>query len=156
MNIFVLHINPRTAAQHHADKHVGKMLIESAQMLSTAHHIVSPLTTPADAYKPTHANHPCSIWARTDAKNYLWLYELADALAEEYEKRYGKTHATAYVLECLSEPPVGLPSKTLTPFAQAMPDQYKHKDAVMAYRAFYMHEKRSFATWKTQPPYWWP
>lgn len=37
MNIFVLHRHPRTAARDHCDKHVVKMIVEYAQMLSTAH-----------------------------------------------------------------------------------------------------------------------
>ncbi len=37
MNIFVLHLNQRQAAQWHVDKHVVKMLLETVQLLYTAH-----------------------------------------------------------------------------------------------------------------------
>ena len=40
MNIFYLHKKPEISAQLHCDKHVVKMIIEYAQMLSTAHRML--------------------------------------------------------------------------------------------------------------------
>lgn len=40
MNIFYLHESPAFAAEMHCDQHVRKMLIESAQLLSTAHRVL--------------------------------------------------------------------------------------------------------------------
>ena len=40
MNIFVLDEDPTIAAQMQCDKHVVKMIVESAQMLSTAHRML--------------------------------------------------------------------------------------------------------------------
>ena len=40
MNIFVLNKDPVLAAQEQCDKHVVKMIVESAQMLSTAHRML--------------------------------------------------------------------------------------------------------------------
>ena len=40
MNIFVLDKDPHIAAQMHCDRHVPKMIVESAQMLSTAHRLL--------------------------------------------------------------------------------------------------------------------
>ena len=40
MNIFYLHENPEICAEYHCDKHVVKMILETAQMLSTAHRII--------------------------------------------------------------------------------------------------------------------
>lgn len=37
MNIFLLDLDPKKAAQAHADKHVVKMLLEACQLLYTAH-----------------------------------------------------------------------------------------------------------------------
>ena len=37
MNIFVLHLQQKLAAQYHCDKHVVKMLLETVQLLYTAH-----------------------------------------------------------------------------------------------------------------------
>ena len=40
MNIFYLDNDPKVAAEMHCDKHVVKMLVEYAQILSTAHRMV--------------------------------------------------------------------------------------------------------------------
>ncbi len=46
-------------------------------------------------------------------------------------------------------------TSSLTPFAQAMPDQYRCEDAVVAYRKYYLGEKARFAKWKhTNAPSW--
>ena len=93
MNIFYLHSDPVTCAEWHCDKHVVKMILEYAQLLSTAHHEVDG-TPSINCYKSTHRNHPSAIWARTNRKNYRWLWRLLDATATEYTHRYGKVHAT--------------------------------------------------------------
>jgi len=152
MNIFVLHTNPKIAAQMSCDKHVVKMVSESVQMLSTTMHSVG-LEGP---WKKTHANHPCTIWTRESLQNYQWLWDHANALGEEYTHRYNKKHKSHLTLT--SKIPYnidGLSNKGLTPFPQAMPDEYKDKDIVKAYRKFYLGEKASFATWKNRTmPEW--
>ena len=40
MNIFYLDREPKTCAEMHCDKHVVKMIIEYAQLLSTAHRLL--------------------------------------------------------------------------------------------------------------------
>lgn len=40
MNIFALHNNPRKASRWHVDKHVVKMILETAQLLYTAHWVL--------------------------------------------------------------------------------------------------------------------
>ena len=151
MNIFVLHRNPVTAAQMQCDKHVVKMILESAQMLCT---VVRVLGIEAP-YKATHKNHPCTIWARSSQQNWDWLVEHALALCAEYTKRYGKIHKSQKHIEWCKSLAIRLPSFGLTPFAQAMPEQYKNPCVVKAYRAYYHGEKSHFATWKTEPPKWW-
>ena len=74
MNIFVLDTSPKLAAEYHCNKHVVKMIIETAQMLSTAHDYLE--TGISGLYKPTHKNHPCSIWVRQSRENYLWTLDL--------------------------------------------------------------------------------
>lgn len=119
MNIFVLDEWPHLAAKDHCDKHVVKMFLESAQMLSTACRL-SGLDV---GYKATHKNHPCSVWVRQSLQNWCWLRELAYCLNEEYKARYNKPHHKSWlVIESLPEP--DLPDIGLTPFAQAMPEQY--------------------------------
>lgn len=154
MNIFVLDLEPAEAAAYHCDKHVIKMILETAQMLCTAHHFFAHQAP----YRPTHQNHPCSVWVRNGAENYRWTCDLGMALCSEYERRYQKQHKTESVLQwCREHIPSELPDVSLTPFAQAMPAQYRRADAVEAYRDFYIHEKSQFATWRhSQTPFWWP
>ena len=151
MNIFVLHNDPSTAAQMQCDKHVVKMILETAQMLCTVAHgkdFVAP-------YKATHKNHPCTLWAALSVQNWNWLVDHGLALCAEYTKRYGKIHKSQQHIEWCQQIPITLPSIGLTPFAQAMPVEYKDSCAVTAYRAYYHGEKARFAKWKTQPPSWW-
>jgi len=146
MNIFILHTDPNAAARLHCDKHVIKMILESAQMLSSA--IAKYGGTPR--YKPTHVGHPCTRWASETRDNFDWLVELALALACEYEHRYAakREHKSVDVIRDAHAQRLLVPAGSLTTFAQAMPDQYKHADAVTAYRRYYAAEKARFATWR--------
>lgn len=151
MNIFILDENPDTAARQHCDKHVVKMILETAQMLCTAH-----WESGGEApYKSTHKNHPCTIWARESVDNYKWLCDLGVSLCDEYTLRYGKVHKTQAIIEWLVDNVPNIPDVPMTPFAQAMPDEYKSKDAVQAYRNYYLGEKQNIAVWKySQTPRW--
>ena len=155
MNIFVLDQDPVIAAQYHCDKHVVKMILESCQLLCTAHRVVDNTSRllNTDLYKATHINHPCSRWVRETLANYLWTYSLFLGLCAEYRKRYDRIHSchTLYTM-ALSVPPSL--SGERTEFVQAMPEQYKDQDAVKAYRNYYIGEKSKFAKWKTQTPSW--
>lgn len=147
MNIFILSTNPTEAAQMQCDKHVIKMCLETAQILSTV---------TGGPYKPTHANHPCTLWAKANQTNFNWLVRHGLALCEEYTHRYGKRHKCQDVIESIANStseeffPVGV-----SPFAQCMPDNCKHNDPVTAYRQYY-HTKSGFACWtRREAPYWW-
>lgn len=147
MNVFVLSTNPIEAAQMQCDKHVVKMCLETAQILSTI---------TGGPYKPTHANHPCVLWAKANRTNFSWLIRHGLALCAEYTYRYGKRHKCQDVIEAIDDNgdvttfPVGH-----TNFVQCMPDQYKHRDPTVAYRRYY-HSKADFAVWSKRPaPYWW-
>lgn len=146
MNIFVLDRNPIIAAQYHCDRHVVKMILESAQMLSTATGM---------GYKPTHHNHPCTLWVKQSAQNALWLHQLAFYLNREWQERYGhkNNHKSWEVIKTLDYGM--LPDRDMTPFAQAMPDDYKRADPVQAYRDYYRGEKSDIATWRNNTPDWW-
>ena len=104
MNVFVLDQDPRVCATYHNDKHVVKMILETAQLLCGVHHMTeSNLDIP---YKLSHKNHPCSIWARKSLENYVWLCDLGMELSKEYTHRYGKTHKSQAVIEwCLTNLP---------------------------------------------------
>ncbi len=178
MNIFILHSNPNRAARWHADKHVVKMILESVQMLYTAHWVIAypflldckapiqlakvqkTLPTPPSiryykapfqqkddtqrGYRPVHIHHPCTVWVRSSLENYLWLCSLAVALAKEHRHRWPDSaeHSCAEHAKWLLNNPPALPLTPRTPFALAMPDEYKKgKDAIRSYRAFYKGSK---------------
>lgn len=153
MNIFVLDHDPEKAARYQCDKHVVKMILESAQIMATAIH-ANGMDAP---YKPTHFNHPCSIWARESRDNYLWLLAHHEAMLDEYTVRYGRVHKTAQHLDCWREGSGAVPLGGLSAFAQAMPEELKIAgDAVEAYRNYYRRDKQAFATWRNgNIPEWW-
>jgi len=152
VNIFYLSKKPRECAQFHNDKHVVKMILETAQLLCGAH-----WATGGEApYKLSHGNHPCAIWVRTNQSNYKWLCELGIELCWEYEKRYGKVHKSRNViLYCCDNYP-NIPEGKFYEPPLAMPDDCKIADsAILSYRNYYVIEKRHFSTWKNRkPPSW--
>jgi arylsulfatase A-like enzyme len=154
MNIFVLDLDPKKCAQYHCDKHVVKMIVETAQLLSTAHHVNGVnLALEGMLYKKTHVNHPCAIWARKSLENYLWLSRLGLELIDEYRIRYGKWHKTFDLMVLLSDYiPMYFQDKYITQRPLCMPDKYKQSDPVFAYRDYYKNEKRSILQYKTKIP----
>ena len=145
MNIFYLHKDPFKAAKYQYNKHVVKMILESAQILCTAHHYYG--NGDNVPYKKTHLNHPSTVWARENSRNYYWLYSHMLALGQEYTKRYGKTHLTiTKCCETLQNVPVGMPlGGPITQPPQCMPDEYKDKCSVKAYWNYYLGDKHSVA-----------
>jgi hypothetical protein len=158
MNVFYLDADPVAAAQAQCDKHVVKMLLETAQLLCTAHHeAVGPV--PEAFYKRTHVNHPTAVWVRASRAHYEWTYEHFLALGEEYSFRYGRVHLTERKLGAALAGPPPAPTAHFWAPPQCMPDSYKRLgNTVEAYRAYYVGDKASFARWdKARPaPAWWP
>ena len=154
MNIFVLDRDVRKCAEYHNDKHVVKMILESAQLLCGVHHMVEENTDEVP-YRLSHKNHPCSIWARENISNYLWLCELGLELCKEYSYRYEKRHKSQDVIEwCLTNPP-SLPEEDFTEPPKAMPEEYKVNDVVQSYRNYYIGDKKYFSKWKKREvPSW--
>ena len=151
MNIFALSTRAAECARWHCDRHVVKMPLEASQILCT---VVRGLGGEA-RYKPTHRNHPCTLWAGECSGNYEWLVELGLALCNEYTYRYGKRHACEEVIRELALPPPGLRIADRSAFALAMPDRYKQDSAVESYRSYYRGEKQHLHSWKNrQPPEW--
>ena len=153
MNIFYLDKCPEKAARLQYNKHVVKMILESAQMLCTAHHCI--MGEDADVpYKPAHRNHPSTIWARQSDENYTWLYRHMMELGKEYEKRYSKKHLS--IIKCedpLSILPGGILETGLTKMPQCMPDEYKDECSIQAYWNYYIGEKHVVANLKTEKLY---
>ena len=146
MNIFYLDNNPVKAAQVQYNKHVVKMILESAQMLCTAHHHYdNGHNVP---YKKAHYNHPSTIWCRQNASQYMWLYDHMIALGKEYTKRYKKTHLTiTKCAEVLKQLPPTIPETIFTEPPQCMPDAYKVPGcSVTAYWNYYEQEKHTVAS----------
>lgn len=180
MNIFILDEDPSKAAQMLCDRHVPKMIVESAQMLSTAHRLLDGIVErrPSKSgktmqnyyvlpdiredymYAAVHKNHPCTVWTMASKCNYFWHYEHFLAMGQEFEYRRGKTHATIELLgDKLKQKPINIPDIGLTEFAQAMkayPECMVEGDAVTAYRNYY-HTAKDFAKWEWRrpAPEWW-
>ena len=152
MNIFILDKNIKKCAQYHCDKHVGKMILESAQMLSTAVRLAGDDI----GYKVTHQNHPCMVWTRKSLSNWIWLQNLARALNKEYRFRFDKSinHKSYDLIQSLPLPKIQ--DHGLTSFAQVMPEIYKNQNPVIAYRGYYVGEKKHLLSWnnKRTPPDW--
>jgi hypothetical protein len=150
MNIFAVHQDPVVAAQSLCDKHVVKMVLETAQLLC-AHYPQGHAP-----YKRTHYNHPCARWARESKSNYEWLIQHGLALGTEYSHRYGKEHKSVLVISWCQRQDWQLDATQATPFVQAMPIEYQVPgDSVSAYRNYYKEGKKHLLKYtKRQPPEW--
>jgi hypothetical protein len=154
VNIFILDKDPSLAAQMYCDIHTSKIVLELAQMLSTA---VSVLDySHKDLYQPCYTNHPCNIWVRQSKQNFLWALEHGIALSKEYNFRYNKVHKSSLVIITACQYKDIFPDIGLTEFAQVMPKEYKIcGDAVNAYRRYYIGEKQHILKYtKREKPNW--
>ena len=157
MNIFYLHEDPIEISEMMCDKHNVKMILESAQMLSTAHRILDgdEYANEHELYKATHKNHPSSVWTRKTDENYFWHFDLFKAMLGEYTFRYGKIHKCMDLFYALEASPSNIPKGGFTPPPQCMPDEYRSDDTVDAYRKYYVGDKAHFCTWKNRTiPNW--
>ena len=156
MNIFFLDYNVEDCARAHCDRHVTKMILESAQLLCTAVNVLAGKQV--SPYKTTHVNHPCAKWVRESNSNAIYLYRLMSQLNQEYHFRYGKQHLSYLKLEeakifilLLKYLPQG--EFTLPP--KAMPEEYKTDTVVESYRNYYREGKQHLHTWtKRGQPAW--
>lgn len=143
MNIFALSMDVFEAARWHLDKHIVKMPLETAQMMCTSLNKIG-VETP---YLPVHQKHPCTIWAGISQENFRWLGNLGLALCDEYTYRYGKVHKCESIIKFCLEKTFHFDDLGMTNFAQAMPDEYKCDNSVLAYRNFYNFGKRHLHKW---------
>lgn len=176
MNIFYIDRDPIVAAQSLVDKHVVKMILESVQLLSTAHRIIDgemyqgKSKTGRNAkrwrlfdsreqilYLATHVNHPSAVWCRSSVENYNWLVEHLYAMMDEYTHRYGKVHKChgelAYMLQ---SPPFKLKEWDWTDPPPAMDAKYiVSNDSLTNYRNYYRIDKERMHKWTNrQTPEW--
>jgi hypothetical protein len=157
MNLFILSLIQKEIAEYMMDKHVSKILLEAVQMLCSAKRILDPEDEINEKiYKLAHKNHPVTIWCRKSKENFLWTLNLIEELHNEWKFRYNhsesKNHKSYLIAQLLKE---NMPNddkfeyERLTPFALAMPDEYKTDDPVLSYRNYYMsEEKQKIASWK--------
>ena len=153
MNIFVVDKDPIAAARVLPDRHVTKMIVESAQMLSvvySSHYwdcgdVARKDGTPFRTAKGAFKNHPCTQWAADNHYNCAWLIQHAMGLLEEYNNRYNKQHGlnkSLFNAKRLFHRTTGhsVTCHTMVDsFARAMPVQWKHDDTiddVTAYRRY--------------------
>ena len=154
MNIFMFNTDPIMSANDHCTRHTLKMIIEYAQLLSTAHHELDGMGR-SDIYKTTHKNHPSAIWVRESADNYTYVWLMAKQLCKNYTTVSKKVHKTELVLDKLGSLPVNIPDTPMTPIKLAMPDQYKSSDPVKSYREYFKAEKTHLFEWKySSRPEW--
>jgi extradiol dioxygenase family protein len=175
MNIFYIDHDPVQAARWMVDKHVVKMILESAQLLSTAHRVldgqeivgssktgrkrkewVLPDARNHQIYAATHINHPSAVWCRQSVPNYLWLVEHLYALLDEYTYRYEKRHKCAEIAYSLQSPHLNLKNQDFTTMPSAMADEYKiSEDPIINYRNYYKKGKATMHSWKKrEQPEW--
>jgi len=175
MNIFAVDKDPIQSAIWLVDKHIVKMVLETAQLLSTAHRILDgteytdktktgrnvkrwrlPDEREVYLYSATHVNHPSAVWCRANNNNYNWLYCHFLGLLAEYTHRYGKTHKCDSMSEWLMRAPYNIEIGHLTPVTPAMPDEYKvPHDSVSSYRNYYRVAKARMHKWtKREIPEW--
>jgi hypothetical protein len=175
MNIFYLDHDVTKCAEMHNDKHVDKMILEYAQLLSTAHRYLDGIPTVGLSesgrkrkqyilsdereqvlYSATHINHPSAVWVRQSDSNYDWLFAMFQALLDEYTFRYGKVHATSRLEAWLCRIPENIPYKAFTEPTPAMPDEVKVPgNSIKSYRNYYINNKLHLASWKNRSvPEW--
>lgn len=176
MNIFYINEDPKLCAQEHNDKHVVKMILEYAQLLSTAHRMIDgvlveglspsgrkakryvlPDKRDESLYVATHANHPSAKWTRHSKDNYNWLFKMWMCLLEEYTHRYGKIHSSTRIAHHLEASPNGISTKEgFSPPWRAMPDDVKiGNDSLASYRNYYITHKYKMSRWTNRDvPSW--
>jgi hypothetical protein len=177
MNIFYIDHNPQKCAEWAVDSHCVKMILESAQLLSTAHRVLDgveyidktktgrnvkrwrlPDDRDTELYSATHINHPSAVWCRESNNNYNWLWCYLDEHCKEYTYRYGKYHKveTSGLLQYLFATPKNIPLYPFTQPTPAMDTKYIiSEDAVINYRNYYKYGKAHLHRWKNrEAPEW--
>ena len=171
MNIFYLDKNPQRCAEMHVDKHCIKMILEYAQLLSTAHRVLDGVLTTGLSesgrkqqryilsderqqvlYSATHINHPSAVWVRQSSANYMWLAELLEECCKEYSYRYGKIHKveSSGLMQTLKNIfPTNITDKPFTEPTPAMPDECKVPgNSIQSYHNYYVMNKSHLWSWK--------
>ena len=157
MNIFYLYKCAKRSARAYCDKHIVKMCLELAQILSTCYQILID-ERDENIYKITHKNHPIVVWCRESEENFEWCIEHGIELCREYTKRYNKIHKSQKIIEYIrdNKNKLEFKSKKFKQPPKCMPDEYKiSESSVECYREYYKKDKIKIATWKySKKPIW--
>ena len=164
MNVFYIHEDPKEAARLHIwHKHVVKMILEYAQLLSTAHRLLDGIESEGvtktgrkkkvytlngnqnNVYNATHINHPSAVWVRANKAHYCWVYECMMELGNIYKEKSksGNEHLTITKMkDLLANPPLNIPDLPFEEPPQAMDDKFKVEgDSLAAYKKYYEHKR---------------
>jgi len=177
MNIFFLSMNPRRCARMHANIHIVKMIVETAQLLCNVHRrqrelclapYIGPNKIPYKESASGHRKLGSMIWVGESHGNYKWAVQLGLELCAEYNQGRGRAagkttqHRTQRVLEWLQRYEPNFKIKRRTPVKLkhlAMPDKFKKaSSSIEAYRDYYYSKRKTMTmAWdpKKRTPDWW-
>ena len=161
MNIFGIDTDTTSCATYHTDRHIVKMPLETAQMVSFVYYHKDlwdgEVPNLLMNFSAGHDKHPCSLWLRENLVNFLWTCEFGIKLIEEYRFRYDsqKHERCKMIFEWSLDNLPNLPVAEFTPFAKAMPEEYKVDCSVESYRNYYRVGKSELHQWtKRNKPEW--
>jgi hypothetical protein len=152
------------------------MIIEYAQLMSTAHRILDgeeyidktannrnikrwrmdTEVMEKGLMKASHVNHPSNVWLRQSKQNYTWLLKMWLHLLAEYTHRYGKRHACEKYIDYVYNAPKNISNASFTEPTPAMPDECKIPgNSIASYHKYYIDKKIRFAKWTNRErPQW--
>jgi hypothetical protein len=163
VNFFYLDKDPEKCAQYYCNKHVIKIPIEIAQILSKIHHELNSNIDFSKIYKnSTVVNNSIGPyqWIKESYDNYIWACKLGLELINEYKLRYNKDkHKTEIILQFLFNNPPKLLKKGITKFIGTNKYdmfQFISHDPVICARYNYAEMKCTHDKWNKEvsPPDW--
>jgi len=162
VNFFYLDTDPKKCAQYYCNKHIVKIPIEIAQILSKIHYQLNSGIDYDKIYKDSlvvkNTLGPY-LWAIESLDNYIWTCNLGLELINEYKFRYNKkTFKTEIVLETLLNNLPNLPKIGITKFIgtnQFDMFQFVSNDPIICSRYNYCEMKCNNDIWTNRTkPYW--
>lgn len=180
-NVLYLDDDPEVAAKLHCDRHVGKMIMVTSQILSTVWHgqeleqlqldwgppvkgvpfgelkcMYSTLCG-TTICRPRHQAHPSVQWAALYGGNYAWLYRLGLALLAEFTYRFERIHSHTALIRFLELMPPAL-EDTADKWCDApavVPVEFILDGVNESYQNYYIKEKTVPLQYtRRKPPRW--
>jgi hypothetical protein len=154
VNFFYLDKDPKKCAEYYCNKHVLKIPIEIAQILSKIHHVLKSGIDYTQIYinsivvKNTIGPY---LWTIESYDNYIWTCKLGLELINEFKLRYNRdAHKTESVLQFLLNNPPKLPKIGITKFRGTNKFdmfQYISNDPIVCARYAYAELKCDNDSW---------